>query len=73
MKIFLITHDKWGYDCYSGHVIVANNENEVRELAKKGSADEGNDIWDIATVTIEGDYTGNKTEPFKLLSDFHAG
>jgi hypothetical protein len=73
MKIFSITHDKWGYDCYSGHIIVANNEIEVRELAKKGSADEGNDIWDVATVTIEGDYTGNKTEPFKLLSDFNAG
>lgn len=35
MKIFLIEHDKFNYDAYSGHVIVANNENEVRELAKK--------------------------------------
>jgi len=73
MKIFSITHNRWGYDCYSGHIIVANNENEVRELAKKVSAGEGNDIWDVATVMIEGDYTGNKTEPFKLLSDFNAG
>ena len=73
MKIFLIEHDEFNYDAYSGHVIVANNENEVRELAKKGSADEGKDIWDKAIVTEEGVYSGTKTEPFKLLSDFHAG
>ena len=72
MKIFSITHDKFGYDFYLGHIIVANNENEVRELAKKGCSDEGNDIWDVATVTIEGNYTGKKTEPFKLLSDYKA-
>lgn len=56
MKIFSITHDKWGYDCYVGHIIVANNEIEVRELAKEGSADEGNHIWDVAPITIEGGY-----------------
>lgn len=73
MKIFLIEHDEFNYDAYLGHVIVANNENEVRELAKKGSADEGKDIWDKAIVTEEGVYSGTKTEPFKLLSDFQAG
>jgi len=35
MKIFFITHNKWDYNCYLGHVIVANNETEVRELSKK--------------------------------------
>jgi hypothetical protein len=73
MKIYLIRHTEFDYDAYMAHVIVANNENEVIELAKKGSADEGKDIWDKATITEEGDYSGTKTEPFKLLSDFRAG
>lgn len=73
MKIFFITHNKWDYNCYLGHVIVANNETEVRELSKKNSASEGIDIWDNATVTVIGEYTGNETKPFILLSDFRAG
>jgi len=73
MKIYLIEHTEFNYDAYMGHVIVANNETEVVELAKKGSLDEGKDIWDKATITEEGDYSGIKGEPFKLLSDFRAG
>ena len=73
MKIFLIEQNFTGYDSFSGHVIVANNENEVRELAKQRSGFEGTGIWDIATITIEGNYTGNETEPFILLSDYLAG
>lgn len=76
MKIFLIKNNDFvcfDYDAYSGHVIVASNENDVRELAKKCSADEGRDVWEKATVTEEGIYTGTKTEPFILLSDFNAG
>ena len=73
MKIFLIEHDEFNYDAYLGHVIVANDETEVRKLAKEGSADEGKEVWDKATVTIEGEYTGTKTEPFKMLCDFRAG
>ena len=72
MKIYLIEHKEFNYDAYMGHVIVANNEIEVIELAKKVSADEGKDIWGKATITEEGNYSGIKTEPFKLLSDFHA-
>ena len=73
MKIFLIEHNFTGYDYFAGHVIVANNENEVRELAQQGSGSEGDGIWDIATIHIVGNYTGNETEPFILLSDFYAG
>lgn len=73
MKIFLITHDKSGYDIYSGHVVVANSESEVRDIAKEIAADEGKETWDAATVTIQGDYTGSSTCPFVLLSDFNAG
>lgn len=73
MNIFSIKHDQGGYDCYSSHIIVANNEKEVRNLAKEEAADEGIDVWDTATVKVEGNYTGNKTEPFIMLSDFHAG
>jgi hypothetical protein len=73
MKIFLITHNEFGYDSYSGHVVVANSEEEVRILAKKDSADEGELVWDTANVSIVGEYSGDKTDPFILLSDFHAG
>lgn len=73
MKIYLIEHKKTDFDCYMGHVIVANNETEVRELAKKGYADEGEDVWNKATVTEEGNYSGKIKKPFKLLSDFNAG
>lgn len=73
MKIFLIGHDNWTYDCYSDFVIVANNETEVREMAKKMAADEGEDVWETAEITEEGVYTGKETEPFCLLDSFHAG
>jgi len=73
MKIYLIEHKEFDYDAYMAHIIVANNEIEVVELAKKGSVEEGEDIWDKALITEEGNYSGIKTEPFKLLSDFRAG
>lgn len=73
MNIFSIKHDQGGYDRYRGHIIVANNEEEVRNLAKEEAAEEGVDIWDTATIKVEGNYTGNKTEPFIVLSDFLAG
>ena len=73
MKIYLIGHDDWGYDCYSHFVIVANNETEVRNMAKEMAADEGKEPWEIAKITEEGIYTGKETEPFCLLDSFHAG
>lgn len=74
MKIYLIEqHHDLGWDCYHAHVIVANNENEVRESATESAAAEGRDAWETAKITIEGVYIGSKTEPFKLLSDFNAG
>lgn len=73
MKIYLIGHDDWTWDCYSDMVIVANNKEEVIKLAKDLSADEGEDVWETATITKQGKYTGEKQEPFILLSSFHAG
>jgi len=73
MKIFLIGHDDWGYDCYSDFVIVANNETEVRTMAIKMAADEGREPWETAEITEQGTYTGAKTEPFCMLASFHAG
>lgn len=73
MKIFLIGHEDWGSDCYSDFVIVANDENEVREMAKRMAADEGKEPWKTANITTEGEYIGDKKEPFCLLSSFHAG
>jgi len=73
MKIYSIGHKEWTHDCYSDFVIVANNEAEVREMAKEMSADEGEAVWETAEIDEEGVYTGKHTEPFCLLASFHAG
>ena len=73
MKIYTIEHEKFNYDAYMGHTVVANSELEVRELAKRISADEGEEIWDSAKIEEHGEYTCHRTEPFILMSDFRAG
>jgi hypothetical protein len=72
MQIYLIKHKEKGHDIYCGHVIVAKNISQVRQLAMDNSADEGEEIWQNAVVSIVGVYTGNATNPFILLSDFNA-
>ena len=73
MKIWTIEHEEPYYDSFCGHVVVANSEDEVKQLAKKKAADEGEDIWNDAEIKECGKYTGNKTKPFILMSDFWAG
>ncbi len=73
MKIYKIEHEKFACDSYMSHVVVANSEDEVRQLAKNTSADEGKDVWDDAKVEECGEYTRHRTEPFILMSDFRAG
>lgn len=73
MKIYTIEHGQGGWDSFHGHVIVANSEQEVRDIAKEKSADEGEEVWDTADVLECGDYTCDRKEPFVLLSDFNAG
>ena len=73
MKIYTIEHEEFNYDAYLGHVIVANSEDEVREIAKSNSADEGKEVWNTAKVEECGEYTCHRKEPFVLLSDFRAG
>jgi hypothetical protein len=73
MKIYLIGHSVFGYDFYRGHVIIANRESEVRDMAANNCADEGGDVWETADIEECGTYTGGRTEPFILLSDYNAG
>lgn len=73
MKIYTIQHDKINYDCYIGHVIVANNHEEVRKLAKDIAADEGVEIWNNAIIEKCGEYTCHRKEPFILMSNFNQG
>ena len=74
MKIFKISHQKKGYNIYKGFVVVAKEESIARNMAKNNSADEGGLIWLMDAVVVEvGNYTGNETSPFILLSDFNAG
>lgn len=76
MKIYLIKnegHTRKSWDENAGHVIAANTEEEVRDIAKIAARGEGPEVWDAATVTMVGEYTGTKVEPFIILTDFHAG
>ena len=73
MKIYDISIDDYGYDRNDQFIIVANNENEVRELAMSNAADEGANAWTDADLTKEGNYTGKETKPFILCKSFNAG
>ena len=73
MKIFKIELTESCYDCCDGYVIVANTEEEVRELAKSGNAAEGKEIWNTERVEVCGTYEGRRTEPFILMSSFNQG
>jgi len=69
MKIFKITSNFVNLDCNLEHVIVANKIKEVRLLAADNAADEGKNVWLSAKVEKVGDYTGDKTEPFILITN----
>lgn len=71
MYIYLIERtDEVCYDEYGAHVIVANNRSEVINLAKGVCSDEGKEIWEKATITMEGKYICSAPEPFILLSSY---
>lgn len=73
MNIYKI-HISWqGYDTYDGHIIVANVKKEVIKLAQSINADEGEYIWNNASVKKIGKYNGRNKKPFILLSSFNAG
>lgn len=73
MKIYKITIDNYSYDCYGWHVIIANSQTEVIDIAKTASADEWKEIWETARIEILWEYAWPNTEPFIALSDFNAG
>jgi len=73
MKIYKITIDEYDWDCFSWHVIIANNVKEVRDIAKIASADEWKEIWETARIEMLGEYSWKNKEPFIALSDFNAG
>lgn len=74
MKIYTIEHHgKFCYDSHLEHVIVADNHEQVIELAISNAGDEGAEIWKTATITEHGTYTGDKKEPFVLLSEYASG
>ena len=73
MNIYLIENTISYYDSYDSHVIIANNNDEVRMFAKKYAAGEGEKNWEKANIKKIGHYTGEKKKPFVLLSSFNAG
>ena len=74
MNIYLIEREYHIYmsGAYNAHVIAANDEAEVRKIAKKTYPDKETD-WDKAKVTLQGIYTGEHKNPFIILSDFDNG
>ena len=73
MKIYLIERADWDYDEYDSHVIVANNETEVRDIATKKEYSDIKKEWGLAQVSIVCNYDGELTKPFILLSSYNAG
>jgi hypothetical protein len=74
MNIYLIERDAFDFlICeYNAHVIVANDEVEVRKVAKRTDSNKETD-WDKAKITLQGIYTGERKNPFIILSDFDNG
>lgn len=74
MNIYLIERDAFDFlsSAYNAHVIAANDEAEVRKVAKKTYSNNETD-WDKAKITLQGIYTGEHKNPFIILSDFDAG
>ena len=80
MNIYIISishileqRDSCCYDCYMGHVIVAENKRQILAMVKNMSADEGRDIWEKAKIENLGEYKGTIKDNFVVLSDFNAG
>lgn len=75
LKLFIIEEKNeagFGYDSYDSHVIIANNEDEVRKLASIRHGDEGANAWldlkltEVSEIKISG-------ESRIILSSFNAG
>lgn len=74
-KIYLVERDgavsAAVYDCFNGHVVVASSPTKARELCFDEAADEGEQSWVAAKVTVLGD--PKDPTPRIILSDFNAG
>jgi hypothetical protein len=88
MNIYLITaNESVDYDSIDSFCIVANSEEEVRNMAQESGADESHNwdensyyvkisFWtnvDKTTIELVGTYLGEEVEPFILISSFNAG
>ena len=62
----------WDYDCYFGHVIEAQDEDQARQLAAEVAADEGKEGWLSPAITSCEELRVTGTAHI-ILSDFHAG
>ncbi len=88
MKIYLLTPTKkghashiWGYDCYDGFVIIAENKTGARKLANENGGSENgfnneNDVWlnpELTEIEEMGLLGHSFTKTGIILSDFAAG
>lgn len=72
-KMYLIerTDKSLGYDEYHNFVVIAATPTKAKELCMEESADEGEQVWLDAKVTVLG--TPKQTKPRIILGDFNAG
>ena len=60
------------YD-YDAFVIVANCEDEARELAINEANHQPSQPWEQADIEELGEYIGSHQNPFVLLGSYNAG
>lgn len=75
LKIYLLERqDEVGWDEYAGHVIAAENEEEVIEIAQTKERGNHTDAdWSKAKISLLGEYSGDSMQSHIILSDFNAG
>lgn len=74
MKLYFIEIDRYTYDCNDSHVIAANNEQEVMEVAASACMDEGRDTWFKPFILVcIGKANEKFDKPEIVLTSFNAG
>jgi len=70
---YLIQIKQQGFDTYDAHIVYADSEAEVRELAANRSADEGPEIWRSSEASVTRLDDMNLMGSRYILSSFNAG
>ena len=61
------------YDSFDSHIVIADTEEQVLQLAKEKAADEGEEAWVKDNIKKYGKCSIEYAQPLILLSSFNAG